>query len=378
MTKAGRSSLIGLIAVSAALVTTPAYAAGPATVGDVNPLPAASWHGRPIKRPTADAAQLALAAADLRFAGPSLRIGDGYGDPGGSAAVRRVQRLLHRIGYRCGPVDGMFGPVTRASVQWFQIKHGLRATGRVGPRTLMLLRLRAAGTHLRKRAAPAARAAVVPASSAHAPEPFGPSAHASLPAVPIGAAALVALLAGAAVAWRRRRTPPAAEPPVPPSPDPLPPPQLASVIGYAAGRDRAECTRHARAIERACAERGWRVSAIVREGRAGQVDRNGHRGLALALEQLSHGAGGRLVASRLRDVGRNRRELATLLAWCSQSQVELVALDVGLDTGTTHGRLAARCLATVAYAESNRSGRGRARDIARGGATERTSQEVQS
>jgi DNA invertase Pin-like site-specific DNA recombinase len=150
------------------------------------------------------------------------------------------------------------------------------------------------------------------------------------------------------------------------------------VIGYAAGRDRAECGRHARTIERACAERGWQVSAIVCEGRAGQLDPNGRRGLALALEQLSQGVGGRLVTSRLNDVGSTRRDLATLLAWCSRTHVELVALDVGLDTGTAHGRLAACCLAAVGDSESNRSGRGRPSGTATGGATERTAQEVQS
>ena len=33
-----------------------------------------------------------------------------------------------------------------------------------------------------------------------------------------------------------------------------------------------------------------------------------------------------------------------VLAWCARSQVDLLALDVGLDTATSHGKLAARCL----------------------------------
>ena len=269
----------------------------------------------------------------------------------------------------------MFGPITRASVQWFQIKHGLRPTGQVGPRTLSLLRLRAAGRDLRPRGAPPAP--VFPASVAHVRSPVGPAAHDALPAPPIGAAVLLTLLAGGALAWRRKRTPAAADPPVQQVPKPQPPSQLARVIGYAGGRDRAECVRQARTIERACAKRGWPVTEIVSEGHPAAANGNGRRGLAHALEQLSQGSGGRLVASRLTDVGRTRRDLVTLLAWCSRSGVELVALDVGLDTGTTHGRLAVRCLAAMGGAESNRSGRGRASESAPSGAIRQTAQEVQ-
>jgi peptidoglycan hydrolase-like protein with peptidoglycan-binding domain len=54
--------------------------------------------------------------------------------------VRRLQRMLRGLGYECGPADGWFGPRTEASVQWFQIKHGLSATGVADADTLRILR----------------------------------------------------------------------------------------------------------------------------------------------------------------------------------------------------------------------------------------------
>ena len=54
-----------------------------------------------------------------------------------SAAVRRVQRVLHSRGYSLGRpgVDGRFGPLTAAAVRRFQADRGLAADGIVGPKT---------------------------------------------------------------------------------------------------------------------------------------------------------------------------------------------------------------------------------------------------
>ena len=42
-----------------------------------------------------------------------LRRGAGYGTEHGSAAVRGLQLRLRRLGFRPGPIDGLFGPLTR-------------------------------------------------------------------------------------------------------------------------------------------------------------------------------------------------------------------------------------------------------------------------
>jgi DNA invertase Pin-like site-specific DNA recombinase len=73
---------------------------------------------------------------------PSLLAqGVGMGDKP-SAAVRRVQRVLHGRGYSLGRpgVDGRFGPLTDAAVRRFQADSGLAADGIVGPQTRKVVR----------------------------------------------------------------------------------------------------------------------------------------------------------------------------------------------------------------------------------------------
>jgi peptidoglycan/xylan/chitin deacetylase (PgdA/CDA1 family) len=50
------------------------------------------------------------------------------------AAVRRVQTLLNRHGFQV-PVTGFYGPLTARQVRRFQVAHGIRGTGKVGPLT---------------------------------------------------------------------------------------------------------------------------------------------------------------------------------------------------------------------------------------------------
>ncbi|MBV9626535.1 MAG: peptidoglycan-binding protein [Xanthobacteraceae bacterium] len=44
---------------------------------------------------------------------------------------RQVQQALHGLGYYNGPVDGIFGPMTRASIRRFQDSIGEEGTGRL-------------------------------------------------------------------------------------------------------------------------------------------------------------------------------------------------------------------------------------------------------
>jgi peptidoglycan hydrolase-like protein with peptidoglycan-binding domain len=106
--------------------------------------PAASWHSRAIRRINDQGAAARAAVRSRTIA--TLAVGSGLGTPTGSAAVRRVQRMLRQLGYGTGPVDGRFGPRTRSAVGWFQLKHGLAVDGAVGPVTLTHLRRRTSGT----------------------------------------------------------------------------------------------------------------------------------------------------------------------------------------------------------------------------------------
>jgi peptidoglycan hydrolase-like protein with peptidoglycan-binding domain len=79
-------------------------------------------------------------ANEGRSSGELLSVGTGYGDQGGAEGVRKLQVRLRGAGYEPGPIDGLFGPLTRAAVQGFQRAHGLATDGVVGPQTAAALR----------------------------------------------------------------------------------------------------------------------------------------------------------------------------------------------------------------------------------------------
>ena len=181
------------------------------------PLPAAGWHGAPIQRPLP--ARDRVATATTRASDRAMSLGAGFGRAAGSPQVRALQRILRSLGYACGPVDGLFGTRTQASLQWFQIKHGLRPTGSADADTLRILHLRdrARGPQeaaLRAEApvssqaptrpanAPNAHPAATPSHGTRAPQPGG----GGLGAVPIAlvlAAAIALLSLLLTVGWRR-------------------------------------------------------------------------------------------------------------------------------------------------------------------------------
>ena len=61
-----------------------------------------------------------------------LRRGTGYRSEHGSAAVRGLQLRLRHLGFRPGPIDGLFGPLTQGAVERFQVARDLTADGVVG------------------------------------------------------------------------------------------------------------------------------------------------------------------------------------------------------------------------------------------------------
>src|SRR5579871_6407153 len=69
----------------------------------------------------------------------TLSYGTGMSAPRGSALVRALQRRLAELGDAPGPVDGRYGPLTRAAVERFQSGHGLVVDGIAGPVTLAAL-----------------------------------------------------------------------------------------------------------------------------------------------------------------------------------------------------------------------------------------------
>jgi peptidoglycan hydrolase-like protein with peptidoglycan-binding domain len=78
--------------------------------------------------------EAAASAAVLRSGGV-LVWGEGYGLPHGSRAVRALQLRLRAGGFRPGPIDGLYGPLTQAAVRRFQWRHDVKVDGIVGPQT---------------------------------------------------------------------------------------------------------------------------------------------------------------------------------------------------------------------------------------------------
>ena len=85
---------------------------------------------------------LALPGTSLAAAAPNaddnpvlLAQGAGYGNPATAREVRVLQRKLRTLGWRPGPVDGMFGARTEQAVVGFQRATGLVPDGIAGPRT---------------------------------------------------------------------------------------------------------------------------------------------------------------------------------------------------------------------------------------------------
>lgn len=139
--------------------------------------------------------------------------GAGLAQPGGSGAVRGLQRRLAALGFAPGPIDGRDGPLTTHAVIRFQAAHGLLVDGIVGVQTWRALR--AARRHASAAKRPHARPAVGrqlarpgrPVASTH--RVGHPSTKQKrVPALPVGLVllGLVALgVATASVSYARTR-----------------------------------------------------------------------------------------------------------------------------------------------------------------------------
>ncbi len=290
-----------------------------------------------------------------------------------------MQRRLTSLGYHTGPVDGLYGPLTRSAVQWFQIKHGLRPTGVVAATTLAALReptgfMQQVEAQAKQRAAPS-RQASTPAASRQ-PQPAGQTTRGATPAWLVSAVVAALIVAFALLltvvrpALRRmgaRRARPVALPPFAPArraaTAPEEPAPGDAVLGYVPGGQDPRSEEDEVAIAEACRQRGWTLARLVREVQEASVPSVNRPGLRYALDQITQGVASRLVVHRLEHIARTLADLRAVLSWFMRAGVALTVLDVGLDTGTPEGRTAMRTLLSVC-----RSKRGREAAPTRAGA----------
>ena len=118
---------------------------------------------------------------------------------------------------------------------------------------------------------------------------------------------------------------------------------VVSAVGYAnvpANGARSELRSQRAEIEQACQSLGLRLVDVVPEGRSPNGNPAGRPGLERALERLESGEVSCLVVCGLEDLSRRVDELASVIDRLERAGARLVALDVGLDTASSTGRLA--------------------------------------
>jgi peptidoglycan hydrolase-like protein with peptidoglycan-binding domain len=243
--------------------------------------------------------------------------------------VREVQRRLTRLGYRTGPIDGLLGPLTRSSIQWFQIKHGLRPTGVVAASTLAFLRHPRDATGGLRRRRPSPTTAPTPQPG---PQPTRTPAAPAKPAgegtpgwlLPLLIGLGVGLLAAAVMYARSRRNARPAWAAAGPDGE-LP------VIGYVSSESTELAESTATTIGEACQERGWTLEEVFHDWDT-QVPSFQRPGLSHAFDRLRSRTAARLVVSDLHQLAGSLEELQLVLAGFREEQVMLTALDIDRHT----------------------------------------------
>jgi hypothetical protein len=325
-----------------------------------------------------------------------------------SVRVQTLQRTLVRRGYSVGRhgVDGRFGPRTARAVRRFQTARHLKADGIVGPRTRAALRRTAPSTTVKTHKAKTAqsRRRAVTATKASPPPsivtPKAPVQGAARPqrqpaAAPLqvdsgpawwrnpllsGVLAALAAVSGAVVLGRYRRReraakyyrayqaraqmratamePAGSEPLValPSRPERTSRTDAMSertdprvvrgpAIGYVTGSpDGQGATLSQRAIERICERDGWDLVDIVRDPDGGSSLEGSE--ISRALDRIADGEARALIVSDARLLGRGVG-LAAVMESLDAAEAALVAIDLGLDTSTAHGRRVAGALITM-------------------------------
>jgi peptidoglycan hydrolase-like protein with peptidoglycan-binding domain/DNA invertase Pin-like site-specific DNA recombinase len=109
------------------------------------------------------------------------------------------------------------------------------------------------------------------------------------------------------------------------------------------------------AIDAYCDERGWELVEVVQDVDTAHVRER--QGLLYALEKIGRGEASCIIVSELGRLSRSAADLGGILDRLQRSDGRLVALDVGLDTASAEGRVAAQALSSVGSWEHERSAR---------------------
>jgi peptidoglycan hydrolase-like protein with peptidoglycan-binding domain/DNA invertase Pin-like site-specific DNA recombinase len=111
------------------------------------------------------------------------------------------------------------------------------------------------------------------------------------------------------------------------------------------------------AIDRYCDQQGWELVEVVRDVDAGARDLE-RQGLLYALDKIGRGEAECIIVAELGRLSRSAADLGGVLDRLKRTGGRLVALDLGLDTASPEGRVAAQALASVSAWEHERSRKG--------------------
>ncbi|MEA2420306.1 MAG: hypothetical protein QOE60_2512 [Thermoleophilaceae bacterium] len=122
------------------------------------------------------------------------------------------------------------------------------------------------------------------------------------------------------------------------------------------------------AIDAYCEEHGWELVEVVRDVDTGVRDRE-RQGLLYALDKIGRGEASCIIVSELGRLSASAADLGGVLDRLERSEGRLVALDLGLDTASPEGRVAAQALASVSSWEHERTRKSLAAAVAGPAAT---------
>ena len=124
-------------------------------------------------------------------------------------------------------------------------------------------------------------------------------------------------------------------------------------LGYVrAGPDgELALLRQARAIEQVCIKCGLDLDGLVSDEGTSETADSMSPGLCQALERIVAGEANALVVARLDSLADSAADIGAMMQWFNRTGARFIAADIGLDTATEAGRLAASALSAAGELE---------------------------
>jgi DNA invertase Pin-like site-specific DNA recombinase len=116
----------------------------------------------------------------------------------------------------------------------------------------------------------------------------------------------------------------------------------------------SEMREQAAEIDSLCERRGWCLVEVVRDVESAAGGTLRRPGLMYAMERIAKGEASCLVVSKVSRLTNSAADLGRVLELIARGSGRLVVMDVGLDTASEAGRVAANSLLRVGYWERRR------------------------